>query len=477
VKLRSYQVKLNKPTKKFLKDKKAGQRAQVYAPTGAGKTVCFNELIKEAIKNGKTNIAILHPRIALSQDQLRRFQKEFKSSVHTTSFHSGGYVINEGAVGGTSTTSEDELLAILEQVDIPHVTFSSYHSFDKLLNIKFDIVICDEAHYLTQDRFLEYLPNINADKILFYTATPITSEMEDDYMKDFSLFGPVIAQVEPKELIIPGFILAPLVHIMECRTGTAGNYVDVVDVVARAYADQYRDVKANNMPFVQMLVASRGLNDLRELETNLARLWSTIDSQLGKGTLSEPVTVYTIDSTGSFRNGKPVADRDSALREIKEGGKNVIVAHYDTLSEGIDIDTLTGAVIMRVMSKAKLIQTIGRCARPYVGDLDPATFTPKKSLYNFDKGIDKRQKPRCIITFPVIDGKWIANDNGKGISEAFIAGGYDSLLTYIKKNEDTALGTPRTPLLEIEDNTLISSIQDHHSHRTLTDLHELFDLK
>lgn len=475
MKLRPYQIKLNNPAKKFLKSKQ-GQRAQVYAPTGAGKTVCFNELIKHAIASGKTNIAILHPRIALSQDQLRRFQREFKSTVHTTSFHSGGYVLNDGAIGGTSTTSEEDLVKILNQTTLPHVTFSSYHSFDKLLNIKFDIVICDEAHYLTQDRFFEYLPNINADKILFYTATPITSEMEDDYMKDFSLFGPVIAEVEPKELIIPGYILAPLVHIMECRTSNAGNQVDVVDVVARAYADQYLDVTANNMPFVQMLVASRGLQDLRDLENNLSRLWQTINTQLGTGTLTEPVVVYTIDSTGSFRNGKPVADRDTALREIKESGKNVIVAHYDTLSEGIDIDTLTGAVIMRVMSKAKLLQTIGRCARPYVGDLD-SKYQPKKSLYNFDKGIDRRQKPRCIITFPVIDGKWIANDNGKGISEAFIAGGYDSLLTYIKKNEDSALGKARTPLLELEEDTLLSSIQDHHSHRALKDLHEIFDLK
>ena len=57
MKLRSYQVKLNTPAKKFLSAKK-NQRAQVYAPTGAGKTVCFNELIKYAISKGKTNIAI-----------------------------------------------------------------------------------------------------------------------------------------------------------------------------------------------------------------------------------------------------------------------------------------------------------------------------------------------------------------------------------------------------------------------------------
>jgi superfamily II DNA or RNA helicase len=475
MKLRPYQVKLNTPAKQFLKSRQ-GQRAQVYAPTGAGKTVCFNELIKYAIANGCTNIAILHPRIALSQDQLRRFQNEFQATVHTTSFHSGGTVINAGAVGGISTTSENDLVKILKQTTLPHVTFSSYHSFDKLLNIKFDLVICDEAHYLTQDRFFDYLPNINADKILFYTATPITSEMEDDYMKDFSLFGPVIAQVEPKELIIPGYIVAPLVHIMECQTTGRGNHVDVVDVVACAYADQYQDVRANGMLFVQMLVASRGLQDLRDLESNLSRLWQIIDNELGAGTLTEPVTVYTIDSTGSYRNGKPVADRDTALREIKESGRNVIVAHYDTLSEGIDIDTLTGAVIMRVMSKAKLLQTIGRCARPYVGDLDDK-FQPRCSLYDFDKSIDRRQKPRCIVTFPVIDGKWIANDNGKGISEAFIAGGYGELLTYIKRAEDTPQGRKRTPLLDIEETTFLSSIQDHYSRRTLEDLHELFDLK
>lgn len=476
MKLRPYQVKLNKPAKKFLKARK-GQRAQVYAPTGAGKTVCFNELIKYAIANGKRNIAILHPRIALSQDQLRRFQREFKDTVHTTSFHSGGYVINEGAIGGISTTSEADLVKIINQIDSPHVTFSSYHSFDKLLNIKFDLVICDEAHYLVQDRFFEYLPNINADKILFYTATPITSEMENDYMKDFALFGDVIAQVEPRELIIPGYILAPLIHIMECSTNKQSDKVDVIDVIARSYADQYRDITKRGMPFVQMLVASRGLEDLREVENNLTTLWSKITAELGQGTLSAPVDVYTIDSTGSFRNGKPVPSRDEALREIKESGKNVIVIHYDTLSEGIDIDTLTGAVIMRVMSKAKLIQTIGRCARPYVGDLDPVTYQPMKSLYDFENGIELRKKPRCIITFPVIDGRWIANNDGELISEAFIAGGYGDLLTYIKQSEDRPSGKPGTTLMEMSEDSLMATIQQHTVDRALEDLNKLFDLK
>lgn len=477
--LRWYQVKLNTATDAFLVDPMAGQRGQVYAPTGAGKTVCFIELIKNSVVRGKKNIAILHPRIALSQDQLRRTTTSLGTDeYYFTSFHSGGTYNTKGQTV-KSTTNATELKRVIKQANglgKVHITFSSYHSFDKIINgcDKFDLVICDEAHYLTQDTFYKYVKGINADKILFYTATPITNELEDDFMMDFTVFGPVIEKVEPKELIKDGYIVAPLIHKLECSTFAEGSGADVVDIVARAFVEQHKEVTNYGMTFAQMLVASRGCPDLRRLEDELKNLWFKI-KELSEGKLSQ-VDLYTIDSTGSYRNGIEVpGGRPVALEKIKASNGNCIVAHFDTLSEGIDIDTLTGAVLMRRMSKAKILQTIGRCARPYIGDLDK-NFEPRKDLFDLDKGIDKRKKRRCIVTLPVINGAWIANSDGKDIAEAFIIGGYDDLLTYVNNSDDPPKGKG-TVDFELPDNnkTLDAAIQNSYVERELAELRELFE--
>lgn len=480
MKLRSYQTKLNKPALKFLKAKR-GQRAQIYAPTGSGKTVCFNELIKDAITRGKTNICILHPRIALSKDQLRRFKSEMGNSVITSSFHSGGHVTGYNEeISEIGTIDKSKLIKIIDQsnnlLSKPHVTFSSYHSFHQLTDIHFDIVVCDEAHYMVQDQFFEWINKINADKILFYTATPITNEMEDSLMRDYSVFGDVIAKVEPRELIKPGYILAPLIHQMECGTNKKGPEVDVVDIVARTYVEQWTEMTGYGMSYHQMLVACRNVEvDIRELENRLDELWTKI-SQFSQGQISK-VDVYTIEAGGSYKNKLPMKDRDEALEEIKNSGKNCIVAHYDTLSEGIDINTLSGAVLLRKMSKAKMIQTIGRCARPYTEDLDTVTKEPRKDIYDLEKNLDLRKKPRCIITLPVVDGKWIANDDGTIIARAFAAAGYDDLFTYMSKSDDQPTGRKKNGYIISEDDTVMSAVINHKVEKELKDLKKLFDFE
>ena len=42
-----------------------------------------------------------------------------------------------------------------------------------------------------------------------------------------------------------------------------------------------------------------------------------------------------------------------------------MIFHYDILSEGIDVDGITGVFLMRNLGLAKLLQTIGRAIRVY----------------------------------------------------------------------------------------------------------------
>lgn len=476
MKLRTYQVKLNTPTEKFLFNSKK-QRGQIYAPTGAGKTVCFLDLIEKAADRGFKNIAILHPRIALSQDQLRRFKREFSTKFATTSFHSGAHVRGEEEIVERSTTDPKILKNRITSTKKPHITFSSYHSFYKLLDIKFDLVICDEAHYLAQNQFYDYLKNISAKKILFYTATPVTRETVGVDCMNVADFGELIASVAPRELIEGGYIVAPLVHLMETTTDQISDRVDPVDVVARAYSDQYTRVIGNGMKFCQTLVVTRDVaNDVVEIEDRLSELWDKIAEHTNN--VIRQVDVYTIASDRSNLNGRPVmGGRDAAIEKIKSSGSNAIVVHYDTLSEGIDIDTLTGVCILRDLSQAKLIQTIGRAARPYVEDLNPVTYEPLANLFNLQTNIDLRKKSRCIVTFPIVNGKPMGNVDGIKVARAFINGGYGDLIDYLGEAPLTPEGRPTTVFEIEEDGTLLSQILDHRIQTELESLCELMGIK
>lgn len=469
MKLRDYQIKINEKTREFMVSDQS--RGQVYAPTGAGKTVCFTNLIQYAIEQGSTNIAVVHPRIALSQDQLKRLKRDLGTDVMFTSFHSGGHISGDETISEISTTNTDILKTIINQTDRPHVTLSSYQSFHKLVedSVHFDLIVCDEAHYLVADQYREVVKNFDADKIIFYTATPIVNEAGG--MNDSELFGDIIASVLPSTLIRPGYIVAPIIHAMDCTSTKTSDRADIVDIVSRAYVDQYRRVTGWGMPYHQMLVATRDVqNDIGEIESRLFEIKSYVSDNLGIS--GQDIDIYTISSNGSFRNGRPViGGRESAIRDIKELGRNAIVCHCDTLAEGIDIDTLCGALMMRNMSVAKFIQTTGRCARPYKGDLSKSG-APKKSLYNVKKLLDKRSKPRCIITIPTVDGQCLGSLDAEKIARAFIAGGWGDLSTFVTSINDRFESPSSKEEFELgSDDVFSAHIIDHQVRESLTDLY------
>lgn len=440
--LRQYQVRVCSAQRKFM-GLKTRNRAQVYAPTGAGKTVCFTNLVNYAIDEcGARNILILHPTLALSKDQLIRFKGDITADIHYTSFHSGTHYKGVGeVVAEKSTTDAVELQRIIAQAKTvlgkPHVTFSSYDSHHKLVDIEFDLIIADEAHNMVKDKFSKNLSLMKAKKMLFYTATPMREEAEDSGMKDISLFGRVIAQVTPRELIERGYIVAPLVNTLEITTNKRADQVDIIDTIVPAFIHQHQTVAAWGNSVHQMLVACRDVQgDINQtINQQLQRIRSEITTKSGGSIDGDTVDVYTVSAQFAYKNGSPVAGggdaRANALLDIKNSKRNVILAHYDTLSEGIDVPTLGGVVIMREMTKSKVIQTIGRTARP--NELDMFNGEPVTGLFDCAKDIDTRKKRRSLITFPIVDGEWVSGTQIKTVAEAFIAGNYGDLLDCMVK--------------------------------------------
>ena len=413
MKFRAYQNKINKAQDKFVFGKSSKvMRGQVYSPTGSGKTVCFTDLIEKAQKKGFKKILIAHPRIALSLDQQNRLIKQFNNS-EFTSFHSGSVKQTDSERINKSTTSPDALQEILDTSTEFNIVFTSYNSLPRIADMDWDLVICDEAHYLPRRDFRSSLYKFrDTTKVIFYTATPINLVAEEEGMDNIKLFGKVIAAVKPAPLIKKGYIAGIRLRLMEVHTAEAeGQMADAAKTIAHAFKDQLPLV-SNKIPH-KMLVAMATTLLFDEIMDELPEIREIVGGL---------VDVYYITGGEQRKNGHLMPTREAALEDFANNTNLSIILHCDTLAEGIDIDGLTGAFIFRTLTQAKFLQTVGRTARPYKKDLNK---------YGEIRNMAKRIKPYSVITIPLINGEFYANVDSKDLCEAFLAAGYDKLTSYL----------------------------------------------
>jgi len=415
--LRFYQKRVDQAQDEFIADPKVF-RAIINACTGSGKTENFIVLIKKLVllanQNGMKRILVAHPRLALSMDQQKRLKKSFDNlniGYSFTSFHSGEVLQTSRNRLNANTMDPKKLEEIRGScVEDLHITFTSYASLSKIADLDYDLIICDEAHYLCQGKHKESLHKFRNDvKVLFYTATPVAVTAQEESMTNEDLFGKVIAEVPPKELIPFGYIVPPRVRFMDLKTKGAGNAIDYAETIAEAYKDQLSQV--NKFFTHKMLVAMANTSFFDDIMNDIA----TIRKIVGKD-----VDVYYVSFERCKKNGKPYANREELLEDFAENKNYSIIIHCDTLAEGIDVDGLGGVLLLRNLGMAKSIQTIGRTCRPFKGDFKK-DGTLKKS----------RIKTEAIVTIVMADGEWISNSNATEWSEIFKFGGYGEMWDYI----------------------------------------------
>lgn len=423
MKLRFYQKEIVDAQNEWLSSNR--QRGSVYAPTGSGKTFCFSNMIKEAMSRGMKNILVVHPRIALSIDQQTRFLDHF-SGIPFTGFHSGEAVQSLGDFVNTTTTNRETLVEIIAAAQaVPasgfHITFSSYASLHKIADMNFDLIICDEAHYLTQAALSVSL-DLFKSKVMFYTATPIYND-KGVSMDNRDLFGNVEADIEPKRLIESGYVLAPRLRFLDVAANITDEdgMVDPAMMIAEAFRDQ--SAQLNEGINCKMLVAMPATTEFENIVSKLPEIRE----------LCGDIDVYYVTASMSRKNaGRGETNRAKTLDAFQSSTKPSIIIHCDTLSEGIDVDGMTGAFIFRTLTKAKFMQTVGRCARPLKADMD-------------DNGdvIDmaNRIKPNCLITIPTVNGDFYGNIDAQWLCEVFAAGGYDEITTMLSAEQKERKGS------------------------------------
>lgn len=409
---RKYQKRIITAQDSFIEDVTA-KRATVLAATGSGKTECFNDLLtKQFLTQGEKpkRILIAHPRIALSQDQQKRLAIRLSGTgVEFTSFHSGQqkyHTLSDRK--NVSTTSRSELQKIMDEAKGPHITFSSYKSLNKIADMDFDLIICDEAHNLVQSDLRECL-HLFTSKTAFYTATPVQVAAQEESMDNISLFGNVIATVPPSELIPLGYVVPPRVRTIDVKNKVNGNTPDYATCIAETFKDQ-RSLAHKKFVY-KMLVAMPSTLVFNDIMSDLAGIRKII------GDFS--VDIYYITADNAVKNGRMLADREAALVDFDKNPNPSIIIHCDTLAEGIDVSGIGGVLVMRGLGMAKAIQTIGRAARPAIEDVLPSGKIRKNRI-----------KTECIVTIARINGEWCGDVKIDWWVQLFRVAGYGDLWDY-----------------------------------------------
>jgi len=401
IKLRAHQADALKAVIKAIKKGKGSAVGRVVMPTGAGKTFVEAAVIDyQRTKNVGTKIhLVLAPRILLTNQLIGEFRKFSGLTYRAIAFHSGnhepeyeaGIKWKEEATTRVEKIQEAYKNAVAVGQDL--VVFSTYHSADKLIGIDFDTMIADESQYCVNDGFNEVIKKITARVKLFFTATEKhTASDKGRGLNNTTIYGERLYYISPATLIQLGLIVPPRLHIMYGETRDEDRSI-VSEVIEMAKAQD--EITRPELGFSKILFAMKGTDDVKSIEDNIAKIKKEFPEH----------DVFTITSKNGARIDNIKVDRELVFLPALTTSKNCLIFHYDILSEGIDVDGITGVALMRNMGLSKLLQTIGRAVRVY---------KPNPSAKRF-----------ALISVSVLNGDEDDKENVKYYVSAVRDGGYD----------------------------------------------------
>jgi superfamily II DNA or RNA helicase len=398
-------------------------KGRVVMPTGAGKTLVEAFVLRDAINDhSETRIhLVLAPRIALVNQLIREYRNFAGQNYIAVAFHSGTHEPDYTKVkwSETSTTRVDNVKTELdkaEKLGKDLVIFSTYASCHKLIGFNFTTLIADESQYCTAENFFDSIRNLSAARKLFFTATERHAlSAAGRGLNNVDVFGEVIYQVAPQTLIDGGYIVAPRLHVMSASAKSDG--YTVIDEVINAATKQVE--LSESMPVRKVLFAMNGTADVASVVENVDRIKAALPGY----------TIFTIVSNsrfGAMIDGNKIK-KGNWMKELRDCD-NALIFHYDILSEGIDIDGITGVVLLRNMQHAKLLQTIGRAVRVYKAN--PSA------------------KPYAWVTVVSINGNDESRDHVASVFNMIRSGGFDANVETVKFTDTMVAGIAEDDELE-----------------------------
>jgi len=365
----------------------AESRGKIILPTGTGKTfiqaatIAMN-IVENPIDNtwpyNCTNVHVVQvPRILLSYQILNEvyfFLNKFNISAKYLVVHSGTK-IDEAKLLDLHSSSLDWLdVEVTTKKDViqknivqsknlcrPLIIVQTYHSADNTFEVLKEMGIIaktvqnDECQYLVSDEF-SHLLNVECEKFYSYTATQKNSPVIG--MNNYEFWGNELAKMTPREAIDKGIIVRPRM-IYQASNSAISKEDERKSFPIFIESDWDALNSINSKVKNKMLVKTRGTDDMNIF----------INSKECKRFIENGIHIFVIgsnDRINNWYNGQ-VYKRTDWLEKLQSIGNDydseMIVLHFDILSEGIDVPGFTGISLFSAPELDKFIQNFGRIAR------------------------------------------------------------------------------------------------------------------
>jgi superfamily II DNA or RNA helicase len=371
------------------------EKGIIVQPTGTGKTRVQSVVVgDDIIKNPGFNLYVVNaPRIMLTY----QLQKEFYDFLVGNGIDCNYQFVHSGGSSNTkelemirknygseidyikinSSTNIDECIITINKsikLDIPLILFSTYNSAEiiykacKKIEQNVSIVFNDEAHFLVEKRFYPILDKFKNSRQYFFTATRrLTTSDNGRGMGNEESYGKVLFELSPRKAIDLGKMVRPRIHVVKTPDVRNNDDFDrsLNKVLKHSFLTQKKHFENDHKGLnVKMKVSVRGSKDI-------VRFIKSHEYAELRGMGVDIFITSSKKEIGNDINGEKVK-RQNFLSTLKECGNNkdkeLIVLHYDILSEGIDVPGLNTFMPLRDLTKSKTLQQYGRIARPHPFD-------------------------------------------------------------------------------------------------------------
>jgi hypothetical protein len=394
-------------------------------PTGTGKSLIQAGAIAHEIELNINSVhVVLAPRILLTNQLFASIKEDLVNSAIDCQYlvvHSG-----KGTAGdlkwlramakvakekGIAAHHRDVVITtrkaiIIETYDkaqregIPLVIMGTYDSANRIIEsgIPVTTLHCDEAHYLVPNledntgKFASIPRVFPTQKKYYYTAT-MKFTSGNLGMNNPELFGEIIYQKLPIEMIHAGEILRPRMHLVNVPDIEETDIVSIdVAAITAAFEEHRAMIAYESSSYIapKMLVVAQGSEHLNDI-VNHPRMIKLMND---RGNL----TIFDISSAYKPRINGVVVKRDEFLKQLQglTDQDEAIIVHVRILSEGIDVPGITGIMPLNNLKQSTFLQTLGRGTRLHSKD--------RSKLYSGDMKSDELRrfvKPYAWVIVPV----------------------------------------------------------------------------
>jgi superfamily II DNA or RNA helicase len=376
---------------KMVKAAENSCRGIIQCPTGSGKTLAQAEIVARHIESNSPSIILIKsPRIGLSNQLAKEYIQHLSDRGinldETTYFlaHSGesaDFDIEESLTEEEkmeiwdtlpenidAISSGEEIKSRIkrsQELERNVIIFTTYHSNIKVYEIikrlkgEVNLDINDEGHYLVREDFKGILETYSPKRQYFFTATLVeTASKFGKGMNNQERFGEILYFMSVTEAISKGIILPLKVKLIRSEAGIMDQDIidnEVGEIIEKAFSSLQKSYRGMG---AKMIVSTKGANQIRVF----------LGSPEFPLLVKRGVNILTVHSVKKLvtHNGKEITRKEFDAIKNQIGGdlkSKMIIVHYDILSEGIDIQGLQGALILRKMGISKFYQNVGRAVR------------------------------------------------------------------------------------------------------------------